>query len=334
VGDGGYAMTKPFWELDPRTYAHGALIYRSEQEYLSAVVPFIAHGLDLDQAVWTTAPARHLRALRSALGTPPALRLVDSRDWYTKPSAPLAGYLSFIEGQVAAGRSVRIAGELVWPWGIAAAREWARYESILNVVLEGLPVQVFCTYNSARLPQSAIDAACATHPSVMVEAGTSPSDRYQTPERWLEDPSSLAIPNKLRTRRYDPPGVLAPVEGLAAEARRRGLDEGLVQTLMAAASDIIANAFAHSGSPVFVAAWSHGDDFICQIEQQGSGPADRLAGYRLPTSTATSGWGLWLARRRSDLVEVGTGRDGTAVRLSMQRPRELSASPGWVSTGL
>jgi hypothetical protein len=207
VGDGGYAMTKPFWELDPRTHAHGALMYRSEQEYLSAVVPFLAHGLDLGQALWTAAPARHLRALRSALGTPPALRLVDSRDWYTKPSAPLAGYLSFIEGQMVAGRSVRIAGELVWPWAIAAAREWARYESILNVVLEGLPVQVFCTYNS------------------------------------------------------------------------------------------------------------------------------RLAGYRLPISTATSGWGLWLARRRSDLVEVGTGRDGTAVRLSMQRPGELSASPGLVSTG-
>jgi hypothetical protein len=50
------------------TFIHSALFYRSKQEYLGALVPFVIDGLDKDHPVLVAAPVTNLALLREALG--------------------------------------------------------------------------------------------------------------------------------------------------------------------------------------------------------------------------------------------------------------------------
>ncbi|VAZ69939.1 hypothetical protein LAUMK4_05372 [Mycobacterium persicum] len=51
----------------PPGLAHFALFYRSEPEYLDAVVPFVLDGLVNDEPVLVAVPERELAVLRTTL---------------------------------------------------------------------------------------------------------------------------------------------------------------------------------------------------------------------------------------------------------------------------
>jgi anti-sigma regulatory factor (Ser/Thr protein kinase) len=87
-----------------------------------------------------------------------------------------------------------------------------------------------------------------------------------------------------------------------------------VQQLVAAAGELAANAFAHAGGPVDLTAWVDGDHVVFQLEDEGFGIVDPGVGYQ-PPYAGDDRWGLWLVRRRTDLLEVGRSERGTVVRL-------------------
>ncbi|EUA08059.1 MEthanogen/methylotroph, DcmR Sensory domain protein [Mycobacterium kansasii 732] len=55
--------------VKPPGLSHSALFYRSEPEYLDAVVPFVLDGLCNDEPVLVAVPERKRAVLRTALGS-------------------------------------------------------------------------------------------------------------------------------------------------------------------------------------------------------------------------------------------------------------------------
>jgi hypothetical protein len=298
-------------------------MYRTEEAFASSLQPFVREGVESGEAVSVAGTSANVDALRSALGTTSKEVLFgDIKDRYVKPAQTLGTYLSFIEEKLDEGRpGVRIVGEVVWlDRDVALQREWIRYETTLNAILADVPVRLMCTYDTERLSPSKIDAARATHPTVIEHGIASTNDLYTPPEQMMVDLTMhMPIPGRHEERRFDAGDVVGPTAFVIDHARRAGLTEDARSNVAAAASEIVTSAAARASGPVLVAAWTDEEDFICQIEDENSTPPDPLAGYGPPVSNAPDDWGLWLARHLSDLLEVGIGSRGTAVRLKMRR---------------
>ena len=302
---------------------HEALMYRTEDDFVSVLRPFVLEGVESGEAVFAAGTPENLEALRSAIGAAAdEVLFVDVRDWYIKPARTLGAYLSFITEQLDKGRpAVRIFGEVVWlDRDVDLQREWIRYEASLNAILRDLPVWVMCTYDTERLNASKIDAARATHPTVIEHGVAAANDRYTPPEQMMVNLTMpMPIPSRHEERRFGAGDVVGPSAFVIDHARRAGLTEDARSNVAAAASEIVMGAAARASGPVLVAAWTDDEDFICQIEDENPTPPDPLAGYGPPLTNAPNDWGLWLARHLSDLLEVGIGSRGTAVRLKMRR---------------
>jgi hypothetical protein len=298
-------------------------MYRTQDAFVSSLLPFVREGVETGEAVSVGGTPANLDALRSALGTASNEVLFgDIKDRYVKPAQTLGTYLSFIDEKLDEGRpGVRIVGEVVWrDRDMDLQREWIRYETMLNVILADVPVRLMCTYDTERLSSSRIDAARATHPSVTEDGALSASDRYVAPERMMVDLTvGMPVPERHEERRFDTGDVVGPAAFVIDHARRAGLTEDARSNVSAAASEIVMGAAARASGPVLVAAWTDDEDFICQIEDENSTLPHPLAGYGPPSPNAPDDWGLWLARHLSDLLEVGVGSRGPAVRLKMRR---------------
>lgn len=301
---------------------HEALMYRTADDFASDLRPFVLEGVESGEAVFVAGVPGNLDALRSAAGAASNNVLFgDVRDWYVKPARTLGTYLSFIHEQLEEGRpAVRIVGEVVWPdRDVDLQREWIRYETSLNAVLADLPVSLMCTYNTERLTPPRIDAARATHPGVIEHGVMSASDRYMPPERMLGDLTvRMPIPTRHEERRFDVGDVVGPTAFVIDHSRRAGLTEDARSNIAAATSEIVMVAAAGGSGSVLVATWTDGGDFVCQIEDESTSVLDPLAGYGPPAPDTPDAWGLWLARQFSDLLEVGVGSQGTAVRMKMR----------------
>jgi len=302
----------------PRRPAHRALLYQTQDDYAATVVPFLLDGLETGQSVWVAAPAANLETLCAELGDRPGLRLVDARDWYLRPARTLWAYLTFIDGQLAEGRSgVRLTGELHWPGGDQRlAREWLVYESMLDGMLAGLPVEVLCTYNQDLVPAPALQEVRAIHQGVAVPRAT----------------VELPLPDRVGTARFEPLDVVGAVAHVEGHARRAGLAEADVQRLAAAVAEVLWDASERGPGTTAISTWEDGRDFCCQIESGTALTVDPWSGYLTPERAAAGGWGLWLARQRSDLLEIGARSGGLAVRLRARlsrsrRPRRDAPRP-------
>jgi anti-sigma regulatory factor (Ser/Thr protein kinase) len=305
---------------------HEALLYTSADEFASLTASFVVEALENDESAAVITSAENLEAFRAALNDrSPLVFLADGDDWYRNPAETVGRWVGFVEGQVAKGRSrVRGVGEIVPLRRGDAVEQWLHYESILNTLLTPLPLWVLCAYNTELLPDSIIEDIRTSHPTVIERGSVSPSDTYLPPGGTPVRPLALDGSRRLSHRPVDVVTTCADVE---VEARRAGIAERQVQQLLAAVSEVARNAFVHGGAPVFVTAWGEHESFVCQIEDDGAGIADLVAGYAPPTN-GSDGWGLWLARQRTHSLEVGRGPYGSAVRLTMRH------SPGEAPRGL
>jgi anti-sigma regulatory factor (Ser/Thr protein kinase) len=297
---------------------HEALLYTSADEFASLTAPFVAEGLAKDESAAVVTSAENLEAFRTALDDPsPLVFLADGEDWYRNPAETVGRWVGFVEGQIAKGRSrVRAVGEIAPLPRNHAVEQWLHYESILNTLLAPLPLWVLCAYNTEVLPNSIIADVRTSHPTVVERGSASASESYLPPGGTL--PRLLALDGR-RPLTHRPADVADTCAYVEAKARRTGLAEWQVQQLLAAVGEVAHNAFVHGTAPVFVSAWEEPDSFVCQIEDEGAGIVDLAAGYGPPTDG--NGWGLWLARQLTDLLEVGRGPYGSAVRLTIHRPR-------------
>ncbi|MGH2864625.1 MAG: MEDS domain-containing protein, partial [Solirubrobacteraceae bacterium] len=170
---------------------HVVQFYEHDQELTDAVVPYLAEGLSVGEAVIVIASRAHLRAFAHGLdaaavdGTTPSDGLIalDAagtlsaliRDGEIDADAFMKVLAAAIRRAAEPGRRVRVYGEMVsLLWQAGEVLTAIRLEELWNELAAELPFALFCSYAAASMEGSehadAMHQVCALHSSVLPAA--------------------------------------------------------------------------------------------------------------------------------------------------------------------
>ena len=304
-------MTAP-----PSGFAHPALLYRNDAEFVAGTAGFVAEGLMLGLPVAVALPGWNLALLRAALGAAASARvtLVDMTDAGRNPGRIMVDVLRrFADAHP--DHPVRIIGEPVWP-GRSRVEYPAcvQHEALINYAFAGRPVSILCPYDVGRLAPQAIDDARATHPT-MIDNGAERASLSYDPHRVLHELNlPLAAPAVAALRLPVPESDLAQVRAAAvACARTLGVAAGTLDDVRLVVSELASNSLRHGGGHGVLSMWRADGHVVCQLHDRGV-IDDPLAGRRPVPPGALDGRGLLLVNRLADLVRVHTGPAGTTIQ--------------------
>ncbi|MET7747040.1 ATP-binding protein [Micromonospora sp. NPDC005367] len=110
-------------------------------------------------------------------------------------------------------------------------------------------------------------------------------------------------------------------------AHEAGLRDQRLDDFILAVNELITNAVRHGGGHGSLRLWRRDGRLICEVADQGLGiSTQRLDDRSRPAPDTAGGWGLWLARKLSDSMEVISGETGTVVRITTAVPAHTPAS--------
>jgi anti-sigma regulatory factor (Ser/Thr protein kinase) len=302
---------------------HQAFLYAGLDEFLDETVPFLREGLEDGEAVVVVVREPGLAALRDSLG--PCGDLVDyydSAEFYRHPVRTLKMYQELVNRKA----PLRVRALAEPNWGGQSPREmmeWARYESLINVVFTDSGAQALCPYDQATLSEEVIDQARRTHPRLRTKGGhTGVSADYLSPVDYGSDCDRGPRLERPTTAEYFPihDDDLHVLRALVAErARLHGLDRQTSRNLVTAVNEVASNAVRHGTPPMGLSIWTDGGDLTCEIADNGFWRPGPLTGFIPPDSALQRGFGLWSVRLLVDLMELHAGWEGTFVRLHVHR---------------
>lgn len=313
-------------------FAHPALFYRDETEYLAGTVPVIEAGLAAGEPVAVIVPDANLRLIRDALGSADSacehIWWLDMTEAGRNPGRVIPGVLhAFADAHL--DRPVRIIVEPIW-----AGRTDTEYpacvqhEALVNRAFEGRSATILCLYDAARLDPRTLADAEATHPVIGDGQGWRPSDRYAPDDMVaaynLPFPEP-AMDTPVDTRTVHADSLSSARRAARERARRHGLSIDQVVDVELAITELLSNSITHGGGSGVARIWSDGEDLVCEVRDAGH-LADPLAG-RLPAGPLQgSGRGLLLVNQIADLVRVHAGTHGTTIRTYFRRRPTTSAA--------
>jgi len=171
------------------TLEHRAFLYRGVEDFLRVTEPFLRAGARAGEAIVAVVREPGLSALRDSLSDLKGqVDFYDSDAFYRHPVRTLKQYHELVKAM--APRRVRALAEPVWHgWDAREAVEWARYESLINVVFGGVDALALCPYDRASLPEAVLDQARRTHPLLLDDGAAVRSDRYVDPAVFGDDAS-------------------------------------------------------------------------------------------------------------------------------------------------
>jgi anti-sigma regulatory factor (Ser/Thr protein kinase) len=295
-----------------QAYRHEAVFYRGLDDYVASVASFVLDGVRAGDPVMVAVPTRHLADIRSTVGDPTGVHLVDMTEMGANPARIIPAWREFVDAHPEAG-CIRGVGEPVW----AERRdveldECHLHEALLNVAIDPrTPLWLRCPYDAAALDPATLARARRTHPWVagddVVHVGPGP------------DGAGLAGPLA------EPPAACREVafgaddeadvrQAVAREADAAGLDPARVADLMLAVHEVMVNSIRHGGGDGRLRTWRDERAFVCEVRDRGR-IDDPLVGRRTPDLTAESGRGLWMVHQLVDLAQVRSAAAGTTVRL-------------------
>ncbi|MFI0352217.1 anti-sigma factor RsbA family regulatory protein [Actinomadura sp. 9N407] len=312
-------MTEPSpTALAQGSFAHPALFYRDQDEYLDGTLPFILDGYAAREPVAVAVPAPRLALLRSAVreaARDAAARVhwLDMSEAGRNPGRIIPGVLRAFADRHAAGR-VRIIGEPIWP-GRSATEYPAcvQHEALINLAFAGRSVTILCPYDVAGLGREAVEDARTTHP-VIVDRGGERASADFAPERVIED-CNRPLPERPDVEPV--PFDLDTIPLIRELARRIGGELGLGERragdLELAVNELAANSARHGGGTGVLRVWSENGHVVCEVRDAGR-ITDPLVG-RIPVGLSTDGGrGVLMVNHLADLVRLRTGPEGTTVR--------------------
>src|SRR4051812_31408522 len=136
---------------------HRVLVYRSSDEFLATIVPFLREGIERSHSILVVSDPQCVKSTRGSLeGDGKHIRFEDAAKWYSSPRETLGRYREFIDTCLEGGSKwVRIVGEPVWQDRSGAEmREWKRYEAIIKPAAASAPPPTGCPYNAPSRPPS------------------------------------------------------------------------------------------------------------------------------------------------------------------------------------
>lgn len=310
-------------ELAGAQLEHDAFLYGSDEQLVTAMVPFLQEGLTRGDAAAAVTTPGNLALLRDRLGADAHVGYVEAADWYVRPAAAIAQFDAAIRELIDGGAPhLRVVGEL--PFGSTAGEHasWNRYEAIVNEAFKRAPLWVVCLYDTRALPEQLIEAARRTHPTLFEARRRRQSADYVEPAVLLgqipEPGIPVAGPPRLQLRiDGDPRGWR---HSLAGAVEAEALPRGRAEEFLIAVGEVVANALGHGHGLAELTLWSTNDGVVCAVHDDGPGLDDPFAGYLPPgNDDAAQGMGLWVARQLSDSLAIQSGADGTTVRLGIGR---------------
>jgi anti-sigma regulatory factor (Ser/Thr protein kinase) len=299
--------------VEARGFAHYALFYRSRQEYLDEVVPFVVDGLAMNQPVLVAAPGANLALLRDALGDVSAeVTMADMTEFGRNPSG-LLGQLGVFVAQHQ--RRVRIVGEWVWPG--RTADEYpacVQHEALANAALEHHELTGLCPYDASRLGDTVLSDARSTHPLLWRTGSAEHSTEYAPDDALSRYNRPLPRSPTAATYLVRKSSDLRSARSFAARyANWLGLSRERVADLQLIATELATNSLRHAGGACRLTFWQHNKHLICEASDNGR-LDDVLAGRRPPPDNATGGRGLFLINATADLVRTHTAPTGTTIQ--------------------
>ncbi|WP_369140302.1 anti-sigma factor RsbA family regulatory protein [Modestobacter versicolor] len=308
---------------EPCAHGHAAAVIGSDEQLRAAAVPWLEAGLAAGDLTVLSCDEATADLLRAELGSPAAL--------VSEPRASLRGVRP-PDGVLALRRLLARAADapsgrlrvLGSPAFGAEPRDWReaqRYESVLNRLLAGSPVDALCLYDQRQLPEPAAASASATHPELLTGGVRAANPAFRRPGDYVRDLPLLREPMEQEEPVYAVSGAptLADLRHqLAAVLAAWVPDREQREDLHLGVSEMAANAFRHGTPPVSARVWASSSWIVCTVTDRGTSYRDELAGFQPAHGDDLSrgGMGLWLARKLWDHVDLLTGPDGLTVRLS------------------
>jgi anti-sigma regulatory factor (Ser/Thr protein kinase) len=299
-------------------FAHPALFYRGDDEYLAATSAFVRAGLAVGEPVAVSVPARNLALLRERLAEDAeAVTMLDMTQVGRNPGRIIPGVLRAF-ADTHPGRRVRIIGEPIW-----AGRTDTEYpacvqhEALINAAFVGRAATILCPYDLDGLDAVVLADAHATHP-VLVDADGERASTCYDPDRIvaaynqpLPPPGGDAVTMVFST------DTLAEVRRHTAErAVHAGLDPARIDDLVLAVNELATNSLVHGGGAGTLRVWTAGGHLVCEVSDTGR-LTDPLAGRRPVPTASPGGRGLLMVNHIADLVRVHTDQHATTIRLHL-----------------
>jgi anti-sigma regulatory factor (Ser/Thr protein kinase) len=316
AGDGAGPGVRGAGDVTYAESGHAALLYRTQQEYLDCLVPFVSDGVAGDQAVLVAVPGPNLTVLADGLGQlTDNVVMTDMTEVGRNPGRILGEVLStFVDKH--RDKPVRVIGEPIWP-GRSELEYPAcvQHEALINQAFTGRDVTVVCPYDVSQLDPEVIADARRTHP-VLWQNGILDHDnaayapeamlaRYNRP--LLSDPTAV----RYTARKL---GDLAGARAFAgAYGQWFGLSPDQTADLQLIASELTTASLTHVGGTCRLALWRQDGHVVCEARDDGC-LDDPLAGRRPYGSDSDRGRGLYVVNAVADLVRTHTTADETTTQ--------------------
>ncbi len=294
---------------------HEAIVVDDDETFVTHVAPFLRAGLD-EGPTLAVLTRRHWALLCEELGADAErVPFTDCNDFYIRPIDTLASYDATLRRLTADGAtSVRVAAEI--PFGPTASGwdEWMSYEAIVNRAFADRAANIACVYDTRTAPDSVIDAVWRTHPHVVTE-GDANGPNYQEPDHayaaLTRPPARELLLGSLPPTR----DATTFLEALSVELAGANAPKAKVVNMLVAANEVFGNALRHGDGPTALRAGLVDGWFVCEIEDEGPGIDDPLAGYLPPKPGQSKREGLWIARQLVSRLELIPAEPGLTVRL-------------------
>ena len=304
-------------------FAHEALIFSGEAEFLDGTVPLITESIGADEPVLVAVTPPRIAALRAALGrNADHVAFVNMGELGANPGRIIPEWYDFLERNGNGARPVLGIGEPIWASRTAVELvECQRHEALLNVAFAGSgDWRLLCPYDADALSDEVLVEARRSHPFI-VESGVRRASADCRDVRLMGEPFEASLPEPAHVAAqlaFDHGGLVAVRELVIRLAVAAGFGAAQTDDLALAVHEVAANSVLHAGGHGDIRAWEDGATLVCEIRDAGR-ISNPLAGRRLPPAEGMGGRGLWLANQLCDLVQIRTFPTGNVVRLHMHR---------------
>lgn len=294
---------------------HSASVVDDDEAFVSHVAPFLRDGFD-EGPTLAVFNRRHWALLREELGADTErVSFADCNDFYIRPIDALASYDAILRRLMAEGcTSVRVAAEIPLGPTRSGWDDWISYEAIVNHAFAHRPANILCVYDTNTAPDIVIDAVWRTHPHVVTD-GDASGPHYHDPADVMARFGRAPAPELLLRSLPSTRDATEFRESLSAQLAAVGAPKAKVVNMLVAASEVFDNAIMHGDGPTALRAGPVDGWFVCEVEDQGPGLDDPLAGYIPPESGESGRRGLWVARQLVTRLELIPAEPGLIARL-------------------
>jgi AcrR family transcriptional regulator len=295
-------------------FVHEALVYSSDEELLSRVVPFVGRALQEGEPALVVLPAEKNARVQAALGAAAGdVAFTDAAVFYGRPATTIAAYRRILDEHLSsrsAGERLHVVAEVQFGDTVGEQAAWTRYEAMVNHCFAGSPAWIICSYDTRELPEHVVSYAACTHPFISTGAEHEASTAYRETDELVARAALAAGPagrrdplDRVQVR--DEADIDRASRAVGRAARAAGLEAQTVADIVVVVSELLHDALQLGDAEVIV--MRDGAAWVCDVVVPA--PASHV--------------GLSMARLVGEATELIADVDQETVRLTFAGASEV-----------